>query len=441
MILMDDNFASIVNGVEEGRLIFDNLKKSITYTLTSKVPELSPFLLWVIVGIPLATTTILILCIDLGTDMIPAISFAYEEKEADIMARKPRNAHSDHLVDLRLLLFTYLHIGVMQGLAGWYAYVVAMNDYGYGPWSIVGRGFSWSKHPLLCTLKDGGRKVDVCGFACRNVNPLQRISSLAIAAGLNANATAALQTASAGFCQSGCFASNPTNDPFVEFAPADGGFRGFAAGVGAVCGRTCAWYNGLSATDRSTYLAASTNPASDLRYILTLSDVKGFEKYCNSGLFNNATTADLGFAGRNRADRRAEAPIGSQYWWAASWQASGNLVYQRNVLSQGQTAYFAAVVMNKIIAAIISKTRRESVFSQGILNNRFMLFGFFFEACLVVLLSYAPPLNTVFGTGPLRGEHWLMGLPWVVLCFGYDELRKLCIRKFPGGHADKLTAW
>ncbi len=180
MILMDDNFASIVNGVEEGRLIFDNLKKSITYTLTSKVrptqlarpepaltastahitlsskgrttpcirhlslaptsvwhvphprsptptlppppprmpppqvPELSPFLLWVICGMPLATTTILILCIDLGTDMIPAISFAYETREADIMNRPPRNAHSDHLVNLKLLLFTYLHIGVLQ---------------------------------------------------------------------------------------------------------------------------------------------------------------------------------------------------------------------------------------------------------------------------------------------------------------------------------------
>ena len=82
--------------------------------LLLQVPELSPFLLWVIAGIPLATTTILILAIDLGTDMIPAISFAYEVKEADIMARAPRNANTDHLVTLKLLLFTYLHIGVMQ---------------------------------------------------------------------------------------------------------------------------------------------------------------------------------------------------------------------------------------------------------------------------------------------------------------------------------------
>lgn len=53
MILLDDNFASIVTGVEEGRLIFDNLKKSIAYTLTSNIPEISPFLLFILADIPL----------------------------------------------------------------------------------------------------------------------------------------------------------------------------------------------------------------------------------------------------------------------------------------------------------------------------------------------------------------------------------------------------
>ena len=53
MILLDDNFASIVTGVEEGRLIFDNLKKSIAYTLTSNIPEISPFLFFIVLSIPL----------------------------------------------------------------------------------------------------------------------------------------------------------------------------------------------------------------------------------------------------------------------------------------------------------------------------------------------------------------------------------------------------
>ena len=70
MILLDDNFATIVTGVEEGRLIFDNLKKSIAYTLTSKIPEVSPFLFFILLNIPLALGTVTILCIDLGTDMV-----------------------------------------------------------------------------------------------------------------------------------------------------------------------------------------------------------------------------------------------------------------------------------------------------------------------------------------------------------------------------------
>merc|ERR1712079_735395 len=62
MILLDDNFASIVTGVEEGRLIFDNLKKSIAYTLTSNIPEISPFLLFILADVPLPLGTVTILC-------------------------------------------------------------------------------------------------------------------------------------------------------------------------------------------------------------------------------------------------------------------------------------------------------------------------------------------------------------------------------------------
>merc|ERR1712070_294264 len=96
MILMDDNFASIVNGIEEGRLIFANLKKSIAYTLTSNIPEILPFLCMIALRIPLGVTTIMILCIDLGTDMVPAIAFAYEHAELDIMERYPRNSKVDY---------------------------------------------------------------------------------------------------------------------------------------------------------------------------------------------------------------------------------------------------------------------------------------------------------------------------------------------------------
>jgi sodium/potassium-transporting ATPase subunit alpha len=67
--MLDPGFQSIVTGVGEGRLIFDNLKKSIAYTLTSNIPEISPFLMYILFGIPLPLGTVTILCIDLGTDM------------------------------------------------------------------------------------------------------------------------------------------------------------------------------------------------------------------------------------------------------------------------------------------------------------------------------------------------------------------------------------
>merc|ERR1711931_471119 len=114
MILLDDNFASIVTGVEEGRLIFDNLKKSIAYTLTSNIPEISPFLLFILAGIPLPLGTVTILCIDLGTDLIPAISLAYEEAETDIMKIHPRDPLKDKLVNERLISMAYGQIGMIQ---------------------------------------------------------------------------------------------------------------------------------------------------------------------------------------------------------------------------------------------------------------------------------------------------------------------------------------
>lgn len=138
MILLDDNFASIEKGVEEGRLIFDNLKKSIAYTLTSNIPEITPFLIFLVVQIPLPLSTIMILAIDLGTDMYPAISLAYERPESDIMLRRPRDSKKDKLVASKLLSMTYLQIGFIQALAGFFCYFVVLGDGGFNPGLLVG---------------------------------------------------------------------------------------------------------------------------------------------------------------------------------------------------------------------------------------------------------------------------------------------------------------
>jgi sodium/potassium-transporting ATPase subunit alpha len=78
IIIMDDNFSSIVIGIKEGRIIFDNMRKTIAYTLTHLLPELIPVLLNLAVSLPLGLGSLLILCIDLLTELAPAVSLAYE---------------------------------------------------------------------------------------------------------------------------------------------------------------------------------------------------------------------------------------------------------------------------------------------------------------------------------------------------------------------------
>jgi len=143
MILLDDNFASIVTGVEEGRLIFDNLKKSIAYTLTSNIPEISPFLMFILLSIPLPLGTVTILCIDLGTDLVPAISLAYEKAETDIMKRQPRCPVRDKLVNERLISLAYGQIGMIQAISGFFTYFVIMGENGFRPGFLIGIRGEW----------------------------------------------------------------------------------------------------------------------------------------------------------------------------------------------------------------------------------------------------------------------------------------------------------
>lgn len=143
MILLDDNFASIVVGIEEGRIIFDNLKKTIAYTLSSKIPELTPFLMYLFVGIPLPLGPITILLIDLGTDLLPAIAVAYESAESDIMSRPPRDIQTTRLVGDILISVSYGHYGVYNAFAGFFTYFIIMGENGFLPWNLVGLRERW----------------------------------------------------------------------------------------------------------------------------------------------------------------------------------------------------------------------------------------------------------------------------------------------------------
>jgi len=157
MLLLDDNFCSIVNGVEQGRVVFDNLKKSITYTLTSNIPELTPFLTFIIIQCPLPLTTILILCVDIGTDFAPAISFAYEQPELDIMERMPRNAKFDSLVTNKVIFHSYFENGFLQSFAAFYTWVYVLNDYGFRPSALPFIALEYGYYPEESDVYDANQ--------------------------------------------------------------------------------------------------------------------------------------------------------------------------------------------------------------------------------------------------------------------------------------------
>nr|AOG19177.1 Na/K-ATPase alpha-subunit [Eurythoe complanata] len=274
MILLDDNFASIVTGVEEGRLIFDNLKKSIAYTLTSNIPEISPFLLFIIADVPLPLGTITILCIDLGTDLVPAISLAYEQAESDIMKRMPRDPVNDKLVNQRLISMAYGQIGMIQASGGFFTYFVIMAENGFWPGRLLGIRKEWD--------------------------------------------------------------SKGTND---------------------------------------------------------LEDSYG------------------------------------QEWTYA----------QRKVLEYTcHTAFFVSIVIVQWADLCICKTRRNSILHQGMSNHR-LTFGLFFETTLAAFLAYCPGLDKGLRMYPLRWSWWVAPMPFSVIIFIYDEVRKYILRRNPGGWVEEET--
>ena len=130
MVLMDDNFATIVAAVEEGRTIFDNIKKFIAYILTSNIPEILPFIAFVLLDIPLPLTVILILSIDLVTDILPALGLGAERPETDVMKRKPR-PRGERLLSRNLLLMSYGIVGMVQAAAGFFTYFVILYGGGW----------------------------------------------------------------------------------------------------------------------------------------------------------------------------------------------------------------------------------------------------------------------------------------------------------------------
>ncbi|XP_034187714.1 sodium/potassium-transporting ATPase subunit alpha [Osmia lignaria lignaria] len=274
MILMDDNFASIVIGIEEGRLVFDNLKKSIVYTLTSSIPEMLPMLSSLIFAIPLPFILEMILCVDIGTDLLPAIALAYEKAESDIMRRAPRNPQYDKLVNKRLISIAYGQIGMTQSLAGLYTYFMILMLNGFLPDRLLGLRLDWEN---------------------KSINDLQ-------------------------------------------------------------------------------------------------------DSYGQTWTYD--TRMDL--------------------------------------LNEARTGYFLSIVITQLIDLIMCKTRVNSIVEQG-MDNWFLNFSLIFEIILTGFLLYVPGIGKVLKFMPLSAYWYWPSLPLGVFLWIYDEFRRFCIRKFPGGIIDQET--
>ncbi|MBI5435883.1 MAG: cation-transporting P-type ATPase [Nitrosomonadales bacterium] len=130
IILLDDNFATIVAAIEEGRAVFDNLRKFLTYILTSNIPEMVPYLAFVLFRIPLPLTIIQILAVDLGTDMLPALALGAEKPDPDTMRRPPR-PRSERLLNWGLLLRAYLFLGPLEAIAAMAAFFFVLHGGGW----------------------------------------------------------------------------------------------------------------------------------------------------------------------------------------------------------------------------------------------------------------------------------------------------------------------
>ncbi|MGZ5702601.1 MAG: cation-translocating P-type ATPase [Burkholderiales bacterium] len=130
MVLLDDNFASIVNAVEEGRAVFENIRKFLTYILAHNTAEVIPYLAFVLFRIPLPLTPIQILSIDMGTDSLTALGLGVEKPAPAVMQRPPRSQH-ERLLNWPLALRAYWFLGMIEAITAMVAFFYVLYGAGW----------------------------------------------------------------------------------------------------------------------------------------------------------------------------------------------------------------------------------------------------------------------------------------------------------------------
>ncbi len=130
IVLLDDHFATIVTAIEEGRAVFDNLRKFLTYILVHNVAEMLPYIAFVLFRVPLGLTVIQILALDLGTETLPALALGVERPDRHIM-RKPPRPRNERLLNGSMLLRIYLFLGLLEGGVAMAAFFYVLHSGGW----------------------------------------------------------------------------------------------------------------------------------------------------------------------------------------------------------------------------------------------------------------------------------------------------------------------
>jgi len=146
MVLTDDNFANIIAAIEEGRAVYDNIRKFVVYVFVSNAAEMVPFVLFILFNVPLPLTIMQVLAVDIGTDLFPALALGAERPELDVMRRAPRK-RSERLLDARSLVRAYAWLGMIQA-------ALAISGFYYAQWLAgwrPGGEFVWGGTAYLVT--------------------------------------------------------------------------------------------------------------------------------------------------------------------------------------------------------------------------------------------------------------------------------------------------
>ena len=174
LVLLDDDFATIVAAIEQGRSTFANIRRFLTYHLTDNVAELAPFVVWALSGgrFPLALGVLQVLALDIGTDILPALGLGAERPASHVLDNPPTHRH---LLDRRLVGRAFGVLGPTEALVSLAAFLITFVVAGWRPGDVFPDG------QILLAASGAAFTAIVLGqaanaFACRStVRPAWRV--------------------------------------------------------------------------------------------------------------------------------------------------------------------------------------------------------------------------------------------------------------------------